>query len=108
VTLQEVIDHFRQLLRDPDCVDRLDVLLDVSGSNSLPDSDQIAVVTREVKRIQGKIRFNACAIVAGRDAMFGMLRMFEVMTQPYFRAISVFRKASEAERWLASQRESAK
>jgi len=42
--------------------------------------------------------------VATRTALFGMLRMLEVMAAPYFGAFRVFRAASQAEEWLASQR----
>jgi len=104
VTFQEVADHFRALERDPDCAARLDVFLDLSEITSLPASGQIAGVAREIARIQEKVRFNACAVVATRDALFGMLRMFGVLAEPYFTAISVFRVATEAEAWLASQK----
>ena len=36
VTIDEVIDHFRQLERDADCPERLDVLLDISEETSVP------------------------------------------------------------------------
>jgi hypothetical protein len=104
VTLAEVIDHFRELERDPECAERLDVLLDLSQVDSLPNSNQIRAISLELKTLQN-VRFDACAIVAVRDALFGMLRMFEVMVQGYFRAICVFRATTEAEAWLASQRQ---
>lgn len=105
VTFAEVVDHFRELERDPECAERLDVLLDLSEANSLPDASQIRAVSYELKKIQKNVRFDACAIVAVRDALFGMLRMFEVMAQDYFRVIRVFRATSEAEAWLVSQRQ---
>jgi hypothetical protein len=103
--LAEVVEHFRELERDPECTDRLDVLLDVSEVQSLPSASQIRAAALEVKKIQKKVRFDACAIVAVTDALFGMLRMFEVMTQDYFRVIRVFRAVTEAESWLALQRQ---
>jgi hypothetical protein len=103
--LAEVVEHFRELERDPECTDRLDVLLDVSEVQSLPSASQIRAAALEVKKIQKKVRFDACAIVAVTDALFGMLRMFEVMTQDYFRVIRVFRVVTEAEAWLALQRQ---
>jgi|SRR5208282_1105700 len=105
VTLAEVVDHFQELERDPECAEDLDVLLDLSEVESLPNSSQIQAVVYEVKKVQKKVRFGACAIVAVRDALFGMLRMFEVMAQDYFRVIRVFRATAEAEAWLASERE---
>jgi hypothetical protein len=104
VTFQEVITHFRTLEHDPACPDSLDVFLDLSETTSLPFAGQISAVAVEISRIKKKIRFNICAVVATRDALFGMLRMFSVVAGPYFTSIRVFRVASEAEGWLASQK----
>jgi len=108
VTLDEVIAHFRTLEHDPACPDSLDVFLDLSEITSLPFTGQISAVAVEISRIKKKVRFNICAVVATRDALFGMLRMFSVVASPYFTAIRVFRVASEAEEWLASQKSLAK
>jgi hypothetical protein len=105
VTFEEVVDHFRTLERDPECPESLDVLLDVSEMSSVPKPGNIRNVPYEVARIRDKVRFGACAIVAGNDAIFGMLRIFAVMAERYFRVISVMRSAAEAEAWLVSQRE---
>jgi len=105
VTFAEVVEHFRALERDPECAGGLDVLLDLSEVNSLPDASQIRAVALELKKIEKNIKFGACAIVAARDALFGMLRMFEVMAQDYFRVIRVFRSTGEAQAWLVSQRQ---
>jgi hypothetical protein len=102
VTLEEVIDHFHQLERDPDCPDRLDVLLDLSEETSVPEKEDLRDVAREIGRIRWKVQFGACAIVARSDVLFGMLRMFEVFAEQYFYDSSVFRTVSEAEAWLAS------
>ena len=104
VTLEEVVAHFRELERDPECRAPLDVLLDLSRIDSLPSAREIRAVALELKTIQN-VRLDTCAIVAVRDAVFGMLRMFEVMVQGYFRAIRVFRATAEAEAWLVSQRQ---
>ena len=103
VTLEEVIDHFRVLEKDPDCPHQLDVLLDLTEQTSIPRSENLRDVAREISRIRGTIQFGTCAIVAGSGVLFGMLRMFEVFTEPYFRRTCVFRTAPEAEAWLASQ-----
>jgi hypothetical protein len=103
VTLQEVIDHFRTLEQDPECPDILDVFLDLSEMDSLPASREISTVINEVKRIRGQVRFGACAILASRDALVGMMRVFETMAEECFRVTCTFRVASEAEAWLVSQ-----
>ena len=101
LTLAEVVDHFRQLEQDPACSDHLRVFLDLSEVDSLPGPSQLGTVIQEMDRIQP--RFDACAIVATRDALFGMMRMFEAMGEKHFRVTRTFRVASEAEAWLASQ-----
>ena len=105
VTLAEVLDHFRVLEHDPDCVEYLDVLLDLGETNSVPEPRQIQAVLHEVEKIQKKVRFDACAIVAVRDALFGMMRMFETLAERYFRVTHVFRATDEAEIWLVLQRQ---
>jgi hypothetical protein len=104
VTIEEVLDHFRLLEGDPNCPDRADVLLDLSKQASIPEVENLREVARAIRKIQGKVQFGTCAIVARQDALFGMLRMFEVFTEKYFSASYVFRTTSEAEAWLASQR----
>ena len=105
VTLREVIDHFRTLEQDPLCPTNLDVFLDLSGVdlNSLPQTPQISRVVLEIEHIQDRVRFGACAILAPSDAVFGVMRMFEVMSDRHFRVIHSFRDRIEAELWLASQ-----
>ncbi len=103
MTLDEVLDHFAELVRDPDCPDRLDVLLDLTQETSLPESDQLRMVSVVIGRIQEKVRFEACAVAASSDALYGMARVFEVLAAKYFRSIRVFRELVDAEAWLESQ-----
>ena len=103
VKFEEVIEHFQTLKKDPACIGRLDVVLDVSEADALPDSSQLGSIKAELAGIRDHVQFGVCAIVASRDAMFGMMRIFEVFAGPYFRAIRVFRESGEAEKWLASQ-----
>ena len=103
LTFADVVGHFRALQQDPLCFGQLDVLLDLSTADLLPESSQLSAVTGELSSIRDKVRFRSCAIVTSRDAMFGMMRMFEAMARPYFLAIRVFRVGSEAEAWLTSR-----
>jgi len=77
--------------------------LDRSAETSVPTSDNLRDITREISRIRGKVQFDTCAIVAGTDELYGMLRMFEVFAEQYFRESCVFRTTSQAEVWLASK-----
>jgi hypothetical protein len=107
LTYEEVIGHFRTLNADPTCFGHLDVFLDVSTADTLPQSSQFASINAELRILRQKVQFGACAVVATRDGMFGMMRMFEVVSAQYFAVIRVFRDPVEAEVWLASQQEAA-
>jgi hypothetical protein len=104
VKLEEVLEHFRTLQDDPACTGQLDVLLNVSETQALPQASQLSAVSGAVGMIREKVQFEFCAIVASGDAMFGMMRMFEVYADKYFRAVRVFRESAKAESWLAAQR----
>jgi hypothetical protein len=103
VTIEEVIGHFRELEKDPECPPYLDVLLDLTEETSLPEVRNLRDVVREMERVRYKVQFGTCAIVAPRDALFGMIRMFEVFAEPVFTKTRVFRTVREAESWLASE-----
>jgi hypothetical protein len=103
LTFADVIGHFRTLMTDPTCAGHLDVLLDVSQADSLPKSSQFGAMNAELAGLRQKVEFQACAVIATRDAMFGMMRIFEVMAAPYFRLIRVFRDSAEAKAWLVSE-----
>jgi len=104
LTLPEVVEHFKTLERDPECPRHANVFLDLSEVSSLPETRQLSVVVTEMKKIRSRVRFEACAIVASRHALFGMMRMFEALAEELFRVTGTFRIAAEAEAWLASQR----
>lgn len=103
LTFADVIGHFRELNQDPACSGHLDVLLDVSEADTVPESRQLGAISAELDAIRKKVQFGMCAIVATRDAMFGMMRVFEVAAGQYFRETRVFRDFAAAEAWLASQ-----
>jgi hypothetical protein len=104
VRFDDVLDHFRTLENDPDLPKRLDVLLDLGPLTSLPESRQMKAAAREIDRLGERIRWGACAIVAERDAVFGMSRMFEVFAESVFARTMTFRERSKAENWLAGLR----
>jgi len=101
VTLEEVLGHFLELEADPSLPDRLDVFLDLDKMTSLPESDQLRDVARAVDRLRAKVEWGSCAILATRDGVFGISRMFEVFAEGLFARTCVFRTREEAERWLS-------
>lgn len=104
LTLDEVMSHFRKLEADPSLPGRLDVLLDLDEVTSLPESTQLREVTRAISRLEPRVAWGACAIVASRDALYGMSRVFEVLVEGLFARTHVFRERGEAQRWLDSRR----
>jgi hypothetical protein len=107
VKLKEVLAHFRELEKDPNSAGYLDVFLDLSETTSLPVGFQIAAVADQIRKIHETVRFNACAVVAQSNALYGMMRVFQVMTERHFRTLRVFRDPAQAEVWLAAERLSA-
>jgi hypothetical protein len=103
VTLADVLDHCAKLKNDPACAGHLDVMLDVRESDTLPESKDLRIANSNVASVRGKVEFGRFAIVANRDAMFGMMRMFGIFAEKDFREINVFRGTVEAEVWLALQ-----
>ena len=102
VTFPEVLDHFRVLEGDPDFRDGLDVLLDLGELASWPTPDQLRAVGARLERVQPRGRFGACAVVAPRDVLFGLSRMFMAVAAEHFERMNVFRSVDEAEGWLRS------
>jgi hypothetical protein len=104
VTFDEVMRHFRTLSEDPVCPDRLDVLLDLSALTSLPEPNQLDAVSSTIGRMSDRVRFDACAVVAKRTVLFGLMRMFEMFAEDRFRTTGVFDTVDEASEWLETQR----
>ena len=104
VTIEEVVAHFHTLEHDPECPPRPNVLLDLTEQTSIPLKGNLQDVAGEITRIRGTVTFGACAIVARQDALFGMLRMFEVFAEKCFLRTHVFRKMEDAQEWLAAER----
>ena len=103
VTFPEVMAHFHALELEDDCPNPLDVVLDLSETTSLPSSEQLRSVSKEISRIRPAVAFGACAIVARTEALYGTALVFEVFAARGFRTTKVFRQASTAEAWLTEQ-----
>src|SRR6185503_21355386 len=86
-TFDEVLGHFDTLANDPSCPDRLDVLLDMTELTSIPETDQLWAITKKIEDVLFRVRFDRCAIVADRDVVFGMTRMFEAIAEGHFSAV---------------------
>lgn len=101
---EEVLRHFEELENDPSLPARLDVLLDLDEAESVPETEELQAVVGRMAALESKVKWGACAIVATRDVLFGMSRMFQVLSEGRFVTSRVFRDRQEAEAWLASVR----
>lgn len=108
VTLEEVCRHFIDLRGEPGLPKPLDVFLDWAAITSAPTAEEIEGATQCMSVLKKAVEFRYCAVVARRDALYGLARMWAVLVEPYFAEIRVFRSAAEAEQWLESAREKPK
>ena len=102
VTFDEVEAHFRELAAAWERFVPFDVLLDLTECTSLPTIWQLRAVVSRVADLGGRKSFGSCAIVASREILFGILRMFEVFAEGKFEALRVFRSKSDAQSWLST------
>jgi hypothetical protein len=102
VTPEEIAEHFRELEQDPDRPERLNVLLDLTEETSLPETQDLREVKYQLNKLLRSVRFGACAIVTCDEALFGMMRMFGVITAEYFDVTQVFKAIADAKPWLAA------
>lgn len=105
VSLTDVVGHFRELLNDATVGIHANLLLDLRNQTSVPMIDQLAIVTEAMERIALELRFSRCAVLADRERVYGLARMFQAMAGKMFQAIEVFADAAIAESWLASPEE---
>ena len=100
VTPAEVNAHFTELSNVWPRGAKLDVLLDLSGCTSLPEIPQLRAVVSRIQMFGGRKRFGVCAIVASRELLYGLLRVFELLADQRFMAVRVFRNEPAAMVWL--------
>jgi hypothetical protein len=100
VTVGEVQQHFRDLARAWQGVDRLDVLLDLLELTSLPTIAELETVAGEIDRQIGPHRFGRCAVVTDRGPLYDSMQMFEVLVSRLFEDIRVFGDVEQAVVWL--------
>lgn len=100
VRFEDVIAHFDALEADPRAHGRWDVLLDLTECATLPTSDQLRGVASRIAELAGNVRFGRVAIIASRDALYGMVRVFAVFAEDYFGPTQVVRTVLEGEAWL--------
>ncbi|NJN50798.1 MAG: hypothetical protein HC809_02450 [Gammaproteobacteria bacterium] len=103
VSLRDVLDHFNALQRDSSVGIQANLLLDLRQQTSVPLIAQLADVTTQMERVARELRFNRCGILADRERVYGVARMFQAMSSKLFNAVEVFNDPAAAESWLVQQ-----
>ena len=103
VDFAQVLEHFQVLEADPARPDRLDVLLDLTPIESLPDRGQVRGVTQEMASLLPAVGWGCIALVAHSDVGFGVARMLGTLLEEVFEETMVFRVRDEAEQWLTAR-----
>ncbi len=97
LTRQDILTYFQRLREDPDFNPSYDSLIDLRDLIEHPMS------AGDIETISGDRVFNQesrRAIVAEKDASFGMARTYEMRREAEPDQIKVFRDMPEACRWL--------
>lgn len=63
-------------------------------------TEDIDKITRWQKSIDDQIGDGRCAVVASKDSVYGMSRMWEILSSELSQQIGVFRKFDDAVSWL--------
>ena len=101
VQLVDVLGYIHALARDPAFRPGMDELIDYSGAESydLSPGDVYQVIDAD-NRYRPSLRIGRTAFVAPQDHVYGMIRMYEMLSDVETGAIRVFRSLAEACRWL--------
>ena len=100
VTLEEIHAHFDELRGAWPPVAKLDVLLDLTCYTSIPQIWELREAASRIGMFGGRERFRRCAIIAHRELLYGLLRVFELFVDRNFVAVRVFRNEHDAMDWL--------
>jgi hypothetical protein len=101
VNVLELRDIYVELIEHSDWQAGFDILCDYRGIEdfdvSTQDIDEIAEWQTSIDNMIGN---GKCAVVASRDSVFGMSRMWEMISAERSQHICVFRELEDAELWL--------
>jgi hypothetical protein len=101
ITDDEILEYATRMVNDPGIDPGVDQLIDLRGIDAaavLSDTiRRLAEIFRDYDPVPARAKL---AIVASRDVLFGMARMYEVYRDRDSDSIGVFRDIEEARRWL--------
>jgi hypothetical protein len=101
VNVLELKDIYSELIKHRDWQAGFDILCDYRSIEdfdvSTQDIDEIAEWQTSIDSMIGN---GKCAVVASRDSVFGMSRMWELISAERSQHICVFRELDDAMSWL--------
>jgi hypothetical protein len=100
VTFPEVMAHFTALEHDPRRLGTMDVLLDIRGLTSVPETGQLRRAASRLDPERTSLEYGVCAIVATDPAAVSTGKLFAVFARERFRATTVVSSLEAAEQWL--------
>ena len=100
LTDADILTLKERLIRDPDFTDGMDELSDVSDIERLEVSSYGVELMVAHDRRNGSLRRHRLAIVVPGDRVFGMARMYQLMSGERDQNVGVFRSFPEAQEWL--------
>jgi hypothetical protein len=105
LTDDELVAHKQDLLRDPAFKPGMVELSDVRGVERLEVTPEgIRRFVAQDKASADQLRGFKLAIVASKDVVYGMARMYELRTDGDPLLVNVFRDMEEARTWLGLSR----
>jgi hypothetical protein len=103
VTFAEVMAHFTSLENDPRRSGTMNVLIDIRGLTSVPETGQLRRAANRIDPERSALQYGVLAIVASDPAAVGTGKLFAVFARERFRATTIVPTIEEAERWLRDQ-----
>jgi hypothetical protein len=103
VTFAEVMAHFTSLENDPRRSATMNVLIDIRGLTSVPETGQLRRAANRIDPERSPLQYGVLAIVASDPAAVGTGKLFAVFARERFRATTIVPTIEEAERWLQDQ-----
>jgi len=102
VTFAEVMDHFTALENDPRRVGTMNVLLDIRGLTSVPETGQLRRAAGRIDPDRSPLQYGFCAMVATDPTTVGTGKLFAVFARERFRATTIVATIEAAEQWLVN------
>lgn len=101
VTFPEVMAHFTALEADPNRTGPMNVLIDIRGLTSVPETGQLRRAANRIDPERSPLQYGVLAIVASDPAAVGTGKLFAVFARERFRATTIVPTIEAAEHWLA-------